>query len=228
MTVLYRFFFLLAVFLALSAPARAQLLEAPREKDDVLKLEIKPQQGTGEESVPVPQDGSVALAMQYFDRCMGTLYQDVPVDPRGDFCMCSADKARSALTDEELAFVATGKNNDPFRRFDPDELVLKMEREASVPCIHFIMRAREKASCLSNGKIRHFFVSQNAYDAMCACLSDDMGGFVRDYGADIIAAVRERNPGASADPAKAISQWSDYKTELGSVTKKCLNMYSHK
>ncbi len=169
-----------------------------------------------------------ALALQYFDRCMVTTYQDIDEAPRGDFCMCSAGAAREVLSEEELGFLAIGKYDDQIRYFDPAEFNEKLDKKINTPCIYPVLRDLEHTDCLASDKIQHFFVSQNAYEAMCSCLADGMADFVHDYAPDILAAVRKRYPNASDDPASAIRQWTDYKVELGKVTKECLNMYSHK
>ena len=203
--------------------ARAQLLEKPAQKDAVI-FTMPPE----EEKSAAEKPDKTALAMQYFDRCMDTVYQDISEIARGDFCMCSASAASQTLSEEELGFMATGKNDDQIRYFDPVEFNAKLDDQINAPCIYLALRDIERAECLASDKIQHFFVSQNAYEVMCECLSGGIADFVRDYARDILPAVRKRYPDAADDPAAAIRQWSDYRIELGKVTKECLNMYSHK
>lgn len=200
----------LFLLLLISAPSVAQ--------EPFLQLPQKPQ-----ETAPVTP---LSPAMKYVDRCMTNLFPGVSPSVRNDFCSCSADLARQKLRAEELSLLAEGKGSIP--NFDRKEFELRVEKQINAPCIHFIVRDNINESCLRDDGTVHFFVTQPAYEAMCSCLSDNMGEFMESFGADMVAMVlARRGMDETKDLLGTIETWPDYTNEYSKWRDECLNTYAY-
>lgn len=222
---------LLCLWLAAAPPLRAQMLENPQAAPESapapdFSIPPKPDAPTLLNE-PAKQD-LTALALQYYGRCMDTVYPDISEAGRSDFCMCGATHARNALSAEELAFAATGKGSENIRYFEADAFFEKMDTTVSFPCLHYVIKDRENSACLENGQIKHFFVTQDAYDNMCLCTAGRMDVFMNEVGPAMLMAARVREINRTPDPAEAITSWPDYKAELGKSVEECLNIYGYK
>jgi hypothetical protein len=201
--------FLFLLLLAAPFPAQAQFLQLPAQKENE------------------PPATQLSLAMKYADRCMNNLFPGISPPARNDFCSCSADLARQKLKMDELALLAEGKGSIP--NFDRKEFNLRVEKQINAPCIHFIVRESTNESCLRDESTMHFFVSQPAYEAMCSCLSDNMGGFMEIYGMDMVAVMLERRGmDETKDLLGVIETWPDYTHEYTRWRDECLNTYAYK
>jgi|GEM_PF-4265446 len=231
------FLFLTFIFiLGLALPAAAQLLErpAPDNSSDILDFSLPPSSAPSQRPDTKTENENkpdvLTLALEYYERCDTSLYPGASSAARNDFCMCSADVARTALSEKELTLLARGEGAADIRYFDPEEFNEKLDTQVNLPCLHYIIRDTESISCLKSPKIQHFFITQNAYEDMCRCLSSKMGDYISAYGLDILKAaqLRYKHRKNSTDPAILIRQWPDYKNELGKTTEECLNRYGHK
>lgn len=222
---------LLFLWLAIPSPAQAQLLENPKATQNGVPspgFAVPPKAGTPTLLDEPPKQDTTALALQYYDRCMETTYPDISEPGRSDFCMCGATHARNVLTPEEMAFIATGKGAENIRYFNETAFNEKMDMSVSAPCLHYVIKERENEACLGNEKIRHFFVTQNAYDEMCLCMAGRMDVFINEVGPAMLLAARAREVHHTADPAQTMADWPDYQAELGRAAEECLNIYGHK
>lgn len=221
---------LICFWLAAAPPAQAQFLENPKtkkeEQNSGSSIPPKPEAPTLLDAAP--KQDTTPLALQYYGRCMDMAYPDIPEPARSDFCMCGATHARNALSPEELAFAATGKGAENIRYFDEAAFNEKMDMAVGAPCLHYIIKERENTACLNNEKIRHFFVTQDAYDAMCLCMAGRMDIFINEVGPAMLLAARAREVHHAPDPAQTMADWPDYKAELGKAAEECLNIYGHK
>jgi len=206
--------FLSAFFIA--GPAAGQGFQIPSGSP--------PQQE--QEAAPSPQDESVLeLALQYYERCYDALYPGHNDEARHDFCACSADLARRELSLRDLRLLATGE-----AAVDPNEdtgaIYKKIDFSIQGPCLHFFVRADEYEECIAEPKFRPLFRTQSAYESACLCISDGIGGFIEEFGRDMLAAAIERRA-ADTDPLQAIKQWPDYRRDMGRLRDECLAKYYH-
>ncbi len=171
------------------------------------------------QDTPPPSDTEMlSLAVQYYDRCLETVYTDLPLDVRKEFCSCTSEKARDNLSAEEMNIVISGQGG----RVDQ----IKLATEVMAPCLGYPMKQKEYTFCIG-GRYRHFFKTQNAYEATCHCMADGAAVYLNKYGRDLMALLLYRNP-KTPSPVDRLLRSPEYQTEIARLQKNCVNIYGYK
>lgn len=180
------------------APAPAAPLPAPQEQADE------------------PEGPKTAAAIRYFNRCTESVMLEQEFDTRALFCSCSADKARELLSTAQMEALAEGRGGGV------DDTLFYTQ--VQTPCLSYPVAEIEYRRCLfHNGNV---FVTQEAHNGMCKCLSAGIADFVRTYGPDLMAMLLKKKP-ESEPPLRTLSRSRPYRVEYQKRKTACLNQFSY-
>ncbi len=159
------------------------------------------------------------LALEYHDTCMKSMYTDLSPETHEIFCGCSAEAAAKNLNPDELSTLA-GHEGEPL---DPDYLNLAIV----APCLATPLGELEFEACLAKPQYLHFFKTQDAYNAMCACIRDGAMPFLEEYGYDLVNYIQTRLPSDENIIARVRAE-STFRIEVDKWSVDCMNKFAYK
>jgi hypothetical protein len=157
------------------------------------------------------------LAMQYFDRCQKIMFTDLSPEAQESYCGCTAENMRDRFSIAELTTMATGQGV----AVPPEKITI----EAEATCIAYPLRELEYKRCIGR-ETNKFYVTQEAFENMCYCLSDKTAGLVEEHG-DVLVAALVAKRGPPDDLVDAIRADDGYQSEYMHWHSVCRDKYAY-
>jgi hypothetical protein len=207
------FLFLVLGALALPASARAQdqkeTLPAVRlSPDDVLSAEtLTPQEKLDRKT----------FANQYMDRCMTMKNSVMDQATLEETCACHAVHMLASMPTRQIQSLATGKNYAPINK-------TALFRDVFAPCIEPALAYYQQQACYANPEVLQLVKTENAYEGICACLTEQARIYAREMAQPQIEAEITRNP-LLDDPLALVYRSRPYRNEMQDALNECIKLY---
>ena len=200
-----RLAFVLLAFMTLTCgfPAQAQ--------EDVLSA-------TPQADVMTPKDelDRKKYSEEYYQRCMQRPLPNLSSEAQDQMCMCHMVHMLRYLKTPEIETMGTGKGKVTV---NPKRLL----PQVYAPCLEFQIEEEERENCYDSNTVKDVVLTQNAYDAACACVTEGIVGMVRETAQPLTEMLMSM--GTVRDLYTTFTGSMEYTQERQKIYRRCINTY---
>ncbi|HNQ92302.1 MAG TPA: hypothetical protein PKI93_05155 [Alphaproteobacteria bacterium] len=148
------------------------------------------------------------MALKYYDNCLANAAKEGTMSEksRENYCFCTANQMKNNMTQEDLKTMS-GEDPQAARA-----TVNKVLIDVNTPCTQYPLHDLVYNECMSKVKST----------AVCACLSQNISGYIATREQQMMADILKKNPNIY-DPLGAIMETDEYKRTEKSIMASCIS-----